>query len=144
MTNLTEQWKKGELPSGLYYCNTENGTEVLKTWVGLNKHINLENMNQDVFISVMDDCEVLAEVPSYDEYMTMKDCVKKEFEAVEKYTKYKEQNEYLKAEIGAYKRRVAELKELLHECVAHLSLGREGASVTPINILIAKIYEVLK
>ena len=29
-------------------------------------------------------------MPSYDEYMTMKDCVKKEFEAVEKYAQLKE------------------------------------------------------
>lgn len=29
-------------------------------------------------------------VPSYDDYMAMKDCVRKEFEAVEKYTEIKE------------------------------------------------------
>lgn len=33
--------------------------------------------------------ELLAQVPSYDEYMMMKDCAKKEFEAVERYTKLK-------------------------------------------------------
>lgn len=38
----------------------------------------------------------------------------------------------------------AHLKELLSECLAHLTLGEEGASVTPLNIVIDNIKEVLK
>lgn len=35
------------------------------------------------------------------------------------------------------------LKVLLKECVAHLSLGEIGTSVTPINILLARINAAL-
>lgn len=37
-----------------------------------------------------------------------------------------------------------ELKELLRECQAHLSLGKTGTSVTPLNILITEIDQVLQ
>ena len=41
MTNLTEKWKKGELPEGYYYCKTENGVEILRTWRGIDGYLNL-------------------------------------------------------------------------------------------------------
>lgn len=72
MTDLTEQWKKGELPEGWYYCNTENGVEILKTWVGIDKYVNLENEHSEVYISAMDDCKIIAVVPSYDEWFKIK------------------------------------------------------------------------
>lgn len=66
MTNLTEQWKKGELPEGVYYCNTGNTIETLFTW-GKNYH-QLTNNKDEVYIPEMDDCEILAPVPSYEQW----------------------------------------------------------------------------
>ena len=36
------------------------------------------------------------------------------------------------------------LKELLKECLAHLTIGKYGTSVTPINILCDEVEEELK
>lgn len=83
MTDLTEQWKKGEFivcnagRCQYYYVQNEKQQEVIKTEYCL-------------FDDNTPNWKILAPVPSYDEYMTMKDCAKKEFEAVEKYTKVKE------------------------------------------------------
>lgn len=46
--------------------------------------------------------------------------------------------------IKAYQEENAQLKELLGECLAHLSIGELGSSVTPLNFVIEKINEVLK
>ena len=83
MTDLTEQWKKGEFivcnagRCQYYYVQNEKQQDVIKTEYCL-------------FDDNTPNWKILAPVPSYDEYMTMKDCAKKEFEAVEKYTKVKE------------------------------------------------------
>lgn len=117
MTDLTERWKKGKLPSGYYFiiCIDEFN------------HIGIDFYNEETddwnSVYPMRIQKVLAPVPSYDEYMTMKDCAKKEFEAVEKYTK---------------------VRELLKECLAHLTIGKYGTSVTPINILCDEVEEALK
>ena len=84
---LTEQWKKGELPAGYYYCETTNEVEILRTWG--DKYNQLINNLDEVFIKEMSDCNILSEVPTYDDYMAMKDCVKAEFEAVTKMTQAK-------------------------------------------------------
>lgn len=58
MTNLTEQWKKGELPSGMYYIEFKDG-DIAKdvyafgSWGNINEH----------FLK-----QVLAEVPSYEQW----------------------------------------------------------------------------
>ena len=99
MTDLTDKWKKGKLPDGEYYCKTENGVEILRTWRGIDDYLNFENMCNEVFISSMDDCEVLAPVPSYEEYLSL--------------TYAKEEDERIIAE---YEEENAQLKELLKEC----------------------------
>lgn len=61
MTDLTEQWKKGELPSGMYYIELKDG-DIVKdvyafgSWGNINEH----------FLK-----QVLAEVPSYEEYQKL-------------------------------------------------------------------------
>jgi len=97
MTDLTEQWKKGELPEGVYYCDTGNTVETLFTW-GKNYH-QLTNNKDEVYIPEMDDCEVLAPVPSYEEYL----------ESESHCAVYSELNKQLKEQN-------AQLKELLKEC----------------------------
>lgn len=56
MTNLTEKWKKGELPSGMYYIEFKDGdiskdVYAFGSWGNINEH----------FLK-----QVLAEVPSYE------------------------------------------------------------------------------
>ena len=93
MTDLTEQWKKGELLEGVYYCNTGNTIEILFTW-GKNYH-QLTNNKDEVYIPEMDDCKILAPVPSYDEWKASYNCML--------------ENEVLRL-------KNAQLKELLKEC----------------------------
>lgn len=116
MTDLTEQWKKGELPGGYYYCK-----------------LILNNMKPSVErckahcipmgVSADKGEEVLAPVPSYDEWKASYNCML--------------ENEVLRL-------KNAQLKELLKECLAHLTLGKYGTSVTPINILCDEVEEALK
>ena len=91
MTDLTEQWKKGELPEGVYYCDTGNTVETLFTW-GKN-YRQLTNNKDEVYIPEMDDCEVLSAVPSYEELMEKTKSLKVLAEA---YCKEKQKNTKLK------------------------------------------------
>lgn len=59
MTNLTEQWKKGELPEGMYYFKLPNGETMAGTDYCLATYLLTRDSNR---------CEVLAEVPSYEEW----------------------------------------------------------------------------
>lgn len=90
-TTLTEQWKKGELKEGVYYCNIGNTVETLFTW-GKNYH-QLTNNKDEVYIPEMDDCEVLAPVPTYEEWQEKQKSLKVLAEA---YCKEKEENQLLK------------------------------------------------
>lgn len=75
MNDLTLAWKTQKLPLGWYYIKFEDGSIDMQHYIG-------------GFLMSIDNrvTEVLAEVPSYEEYLTMKDCVKAEFEAVVKMT----------------------------------------------------------
>lgn len=72
---LTEDWKAGKLHKRfdepkLFYCKTDNGIEILKTW-GY-KNLEFLSMADEVFEPV-DDVQVLAHVPTYDEYKAMQE-----------------------------------------------------------------------
>ena len=67
--------------------------------------------------------EILAPVPSYEEW--------------QKVLNIDFNNEVLRLEN-------AKLKELLKECLAHLTIGKYDIIVTPINILCDEVEEVLK
>lgn len=75
---LTEQWKKDELPSGLYYVKTNGDSVMILGWSKFAGWYNIK--------------EVLASVPSYEEWKKTYECVISE----------NEEN--------------ARLKELLKEC----------------------------
>lgn len=57
MTNLTERWKKGELPSGFYYIRR-----------GLSKRIDMSYLGGAFFEG---NIEVILPVPSYEEYQQL-------------------------------------------------------------------------
>lgn len=70
---LTKDWKAGKLHKRfdepkLFYCKTDNGIEILKTW-GY-KNLEFLSMADEVFEPV-DDVQILAPVPTYDEYKAM-------------------------------------------------------------------------
>lgn len=59
---LTEQWNKGELPEGDYYIKRRNGDTL---YDNIDSHgVWRNSIDEDII-------EVLAEVPSYDGYMTL-------------------------------------------------------------------------
>lgn len=88
---LTEQWKKGELPEGFYYFKMPDGViEIASEYRSI-----LYNLTKDA-----DKIEVLAPVPSYEEW--------------QKVLNIDFNNEVLRLEN-------AKLKELLKECREEIS-----------------------
>lgn len=89
MTNLTEQWKKGELPNGMYYIQFKDG-DIVKdvyafgSWGNINEH----------FLK-----QVLEQVPSY-----------------EKWDKLNNTCHELEKETACLTVDIVNLKELLKEC----------------------------
>lgn len=61
MSNLTEQWEKGELPLGMYYVKTPLGVEIHSDY-----SLYRYKLTRDV-----DSIEVLAPVPSYEEWQEL-------------------------------------------------------------------------
>lgn len=71
---LTEDWKAGKLHKRfdepkLFYCKTDNGIEILKTW-GY-KNLEFLSMADEVFEPV-DDVQILAPVPDYEEFESLR------------------------------------------------------------------------
>ncbi len=146
---LTEDWKAGKLHKRfdepkLFYCKTDNGIEILKTW-GY-KNLEFLSMADEVFEPV-DDVQILAPVPTYDEYKAM------QAELAELKEKIKKREELIQClgsnidELDVKKSVLIiennKLRGLLKECLAHLSLGEIGTSVTPLNILLTRINAAL-
>ena len=63
MTDLTDKWKKGELPEGRYFVNVKgyNETTMLYYWSDM-------FLDGDVPVNNSKIMEILAEVPSYDKW----------------------------------------------------------------------------
>jgi hypothetical protein len=130
---LTEQWKKGELPEGVYYCNTGNTVETLFTW-GKNYH-QLTNNKDEVYIHEMDDCDIIAPVPSYDEWKEMVES---------------EAKSHLQAD--SYYNKILELKDLLKQSRIYVKIETEDyddrtvskADKEEAKKLLKQIDEVLK
>ena len=207
---LTADWKAGKLHKRfdepkLFYCKTDNGIEILKTW-GY-KNLEFLSMADEVFEPV-DDVQVLAPVPTYDEYKAMQkelaehrryccceenEVMRRKLAEMEEKNKMwdelaenllclEEQNwenlvkngtkdqrldflkrkekysllaildkyEQLKKELESARwyqtvqnEDISKLRGLLRECLAHLSLGEIGTSVTPLNILLTRINAAL-
>jgi hypothetical protein len=117
MTDLTEQWKKGELPYAEYYIKLAGGEYTNDVWdVGGWQSFNKKG---DVVV------EVLAPVPSYDELQNMNKAV----------------NECMAANIKLVEQN-AQLKEVLKECRRpvcwYVDIFKNKAD------LLTKIDEVLK
>ena len=143
MTDLTEQWKKGELPEGVYYYILIKQKIIPAK---LSRYNNFYLTEGACGNNGIKPTEVLAPVPSYDEYMTMKDCAKAVFEAAQRETKLKEElsrEVYKTSEAYCL---VEELKELLKECESSIQYYQEtyGAMDLDTYTLLAKLKEALK
>lgn len=95
---LTEDWKAGKLPAGCYYLKLENG------------EIELQNNCIGGFLMSCNNrvIQILAPVPTYDEYKAMQEQLNKEGVWYTKisYKKIKKENN--------------QLRDLLRECKRHL------------------------
>lgn len=121
---LTEDWKAGELHKRfdepkLFYCKTDNGIEILKTW-GY-KNLEFLSMADEVFEPV-DDVQILAPVPTYDEYKAMQLRIENEKRLLdyngELLNRLKETEETVKSlfqQIAGSSKTIEEMKEKLAE-----------------------------
>lgn len=123
MTNLTEQWEKGELPSGRYWVKMSYQGAIIPLYYSEDYGFEYD----DHFYDFEEISEVLAEVPSYEEWQDVKDdlatCDKDLNNVCEQKEELYEENE--------------QLKELLKRSRKYLS-----EQDTPYK-LIAKIDQVL-
>lgn len=116
MTGLTEQWEKGKLKKGkIYYCRTKYFEDILEAacnnegqndewWALKNEKYSFNNIYH------LKDVEVLAEVPSYDEWQHLQNSFEHEKIRSRHYykvlTEMEDKNE--------------KLEKLLKECKTHL------------------------
>ena len=101
MTNLTEQWKKGELPEGVYYFKLPNG----EIDIGTDFKVITLSMCKDG-----DKIEVLSEVPSYQDYERLNWYAGN---GVEENTKLKTENKWYSEQLNEAVKEIGHLKELL-------------------------------
>lgn len=137
MTNLTEQWKKGELPDGHYYV--KDGENIIAEL--LDGYFYNDGQPMTSFSGGVD--EVLAEVPTFEEWQAsenyidyLKQCISvyesKDKQATETSIAY---NELLEEN--------DKLKELLKDCREILDYAKDFAYHDPCCKCIAKINQVL-
>lgn len=145
--SLTDDWKAGQLHKRfegpkLFYCETDDGIEVLKT----NGYRKLQFLSmEDRLFEPDDDIKILAPVPSYEELQHLRK-IEKKYANIKVNGNYPDKISKLKSRIkhllelqANQDKEVESLRELLRECLAHLSLGEIGTSVTPLNILLCHI-----
>ena len=86
---LTEQWKRDELPVGFYYLKIDDGE---------NCFYDVEEFNGDYFgfYAAADIKEVLAPVPSYEEWKSMGKFSMEAMKVAEENQQLKGYNEYLR------------------------------------------------
>ena len=122
---LTEDWKAGKLVQGWYFCKLKNG---------LIHHFEFNgNDFTDLTCHIPPVAKILAPC-NYDEYKAMQ----------AELAEHREnccclENEKLRLDKAKLEDENNTLRDLLYECLAHLSLGEIGTSVTPINILLTRI-----
>lgn len=134
---LTEDWKAEKLPLGYFYVKYKN------------REIGIQDNFIDNFLGQLINpiIQVIAPVPTYDEYKAM------QAELAELKEKIKKREELIQClgsnidELDVKKSVLIiennKLRGLLKECLAHLSLGEIGTSVTPLNILLTRINAAL-
>ena len=121
---LTEQWKKGEIPNGYYWIRLSwGGMIIMAYYTGFDGLFELD----DHYYDSDEISEVLAPVPSYEEWQVSYNCML--------------ENEVLRL-------KNAQLKELLKECIPYFNELVEKRLkleyIPQVYELLTKINEVLK
>lgn len=148
---LTAEWKAGKLDwNKFYYIKLTSGEICIDYAHGA---YFIKGKPQEITMDYTTDNDVkqiLAPVPDYEEFESLRKTangVKYVSDKCWEKTKALEGNvtmfkslfrQYLERE-----KEIENLRALLKECQAHLSLGEIGASLTPINILIDRINAAL-
>ena len=134
---LTADWKKGLLESGLYYV----GNDKVKDFAFVKPHeISVYTLDSNIPMLLKDNAEILSLVPTYDEYKAMQDHIVYLTQKVERLKKELESSHWYQT---IQNEDISNLRDLLRECWAHLSVGKVGTSITPINILLNQISTAL-
>lgn len=110
MTNLTEQWKKGELECGYYYVKNEFGNIFPSDYSEDYDYVG-DTVIKDFFTEVFEIKEVLEPVPSYEEWQAK----------LEENTKLKKWCEAFNALEVVIENE--QLKKLLKECFVAINEG---------------------
>lgn len=148
---LTEDWRAGKLDVGFYYVKGADGMFGVMSDYALYK-VNLSHPDNEITL--------LAPVPTYDEYKAMQAAIQKGESAIDTNKRLCKTIEELEEKVKDKKELIQclgsnidyldtkkmiliiennKLRGLLKECLAHLSLGEIGTSVTPLNILLTRI-----
>lgn len=129
MTDLTKQWKAGELPHGAFYVRLFTGAVV----------VDVFDANPLRFVLYEDDIEeVLSSVPSYEELQTLNEKNARQKELIKTLGS---DIDYLETKKMALIIEVNNLKCLLKECQEHLC---HHYSQITVGKLEERIKEVLK
>lgn len=153
---LTADWKARKLKTGWYYVVLSNGFIDLAR---LSKYGHFYHLSYSLEVE-----KPISIVPTYDEYKAMQEELTEFKSSVTSYigkpidydiacetvNKLLDDKEQLKKELESARwyqtiqnKDISKLRGLLKECLAHLSLGEIGTSVTPINTLIDRINAAL-
>ena len=129
MTNLTEQWKKGELPEGWYYCYVNNEEYKFLYFDGDCFELD-DPKTKSYYFFLLKDCEnikILAPVPTYEEWQELKE-----------FADYSIHNrDELTRQINFWMQENTKLKDLLKEVLRH------ELSLKEVSELTRKIAQVL-
>ena len=134
---LTADWKAGKRKENMsFYCDTKDGDIKILT-SGKNDYGEIY-LGDNNFFYDDDEIEIISPVPTYDEYRAMQT----------ELAEHREnccclENEKLRLDKAKLEMKNNNLRDLLRECLAHLSLGKMRASVTPLNILLTRINAAL-
>ena len=157
MTDLTEQWKKGELPNGYYWIRVFWGGMVIMAY-----HTAFDGLFEldDHYYDEDEISEVLAKVPSYEEYQKLlsDQLAKNEGEEinaelehrlamVKANGKYPDKISRLKSRVVALSEEKAQLKELLRECkewLEYLGIYKYTEDSEDCIKLLSELKEVLR
>lgn len=114
--SLTDDWKvSNDFKSGKYFCRLNNIKKNKIVTIELSKFGHFNGVTGHYIEDVLAPC-------NYEEFQCLES-----------------KNKHLSDLLENQGKEVESLRDLLRECLAHLSLGEIGTSVTPLNILLCHI-----
>lgn len=142
---LTEQWKKGELPNGYYWIRLSWGGRVIMAY-----HTAFDGLFEldDYYYDSDEISEVLAPVPSYDEWQASENYIDYLKQCISVYESKDKQATETSIANNKLLEENTKLKELLKECIPYFNALVEKRLkleyIPQVYELLTKINEVLK